>query len=422
MSEPYLSVVVPIRDNPQGLELTVRSLAGQDFPVDDWEVIIVDDGSAVPAARTALPFGLANLKVVRLDPGRGRGGARNHGIRSARGEVVLMLDGDSYAAPDLLRRHAEFHRGSDPAASRVLLGNRFEPSWATVNRLLAGDATPPALAIEQDVRQSLFGVAVSAIGTSRIPWAYCFTHTLSVRRRDLQAVGGFDEEFEGWGYEDMDLGYRLFTAAGRPAGQFVQDPAAYSFTVPHYRDHARQDVEEQRNAEVFRRKHPRYDVELLGARTYTDAKVAYYDDVLDAFGADGLGALAAGLDGIAEPGSDVLLIGGAPAPERPGRTVAWNHRAPAGPDNPHLLGLRTPFKDGEFGDIVNTDLWRFLLPEDFLALTAESLRIAPRLRLVATAPDRPGALDTAFLLRMLDGRLRVATAAAPGGQVITIER
>lgn len=428
MSEPYLSVVVPIRDNPQGLEVTIRSLAAQDLPLDEWEVIVVDDGSVEPAADTAAPFGLANLRVERRFPGGGRAKARNHGIGCARGEVVLMLDGDSYAAPDLVRRHAEFHRGAEPGAATVLLGNRFEPSWATVNRFLAGDAEAPKAAVEQDVRQSLFGMAASAIPESRIPWAYFFTHTVSVRRSDLEAVGGFDEDFDGWGFEDIDLGYRLFEAAGRPGGQFVLDPQAYSFTVPHFRDYADQEVEEQRNAVRFRAKHRRYDVELLGgSRTHTDAKVAYYEGALAAFRAQSLGGLRpADLADLIGPDADALLIGGTPPPDRPGRTVAWDHRAPAAADNPHLLGLRTPFEDAEFDEVVNADLWRLLLPEDLLALISESRRIGRRLRLVATAASLREPVDwqcdVDYFVRMVKGRLHFDVAETPAGQVVTIER
>jgi len=428
MRDPYISVVVPIRDNAQGLEFTLRSLAAQDLPCADWEVIVVDDGSAVPVAETAALFGLTNLRVERLYPGGNRSRARNLGIRSARGDVVLMLDGDSFAAPDLVRRHAEFHRNSDPDAATVLLGNRYEPSWATVNRLLDGDAEAPTAAIEQDVRLSMFGAEASAIAVSRIPWAYLFTHNVSVRRGDLEAVGGFDEDFDGWGREDVELGYRLFEAAGRPERQFVLDPEAYSFTVPHFRDYARQAIEHKRNVELLRRKHPRFDVELLGGSpTHTNAKVAYYEGVLDAFRADSIGELRpADLADLVAPGSAVLLIGGTPPPDRSGRTVTWNHRAPATAGNLHLFGLRTPFGDAEFDEVVHVDLWRFLLPNDLLTLIAEARRIGRRLRLVSTTPNRPEfngrKCNTDYLRRMLEGRLPFEVSTLSAGQIITVER
>ncbi len=431
MSTPFVSVVIPIRDNAQGLEFTLRSLAAQNLPRDEWEVIVVDDGSAVPAEDTTAPFGLTNLRVERLFPGGGRSKARNLGIRSARGEVVLMLDGDSFAAPDLVRRHAEFHRSSAPEAAKVLLGNRYEPSWATVSRLLDGDTASPKAAIEQDMRLSWFGVDASTLAGNRVPWAFVFTHNTSARRRDLEAVGGFDEDFEGWGHEDIDLAYRLFAKAGRPEHQFVLDPEAYCFHVPHFRDFASQGVEERQNTELLRRKHPRFDIELFGgSRTHLAAKVVYYEDVLDSFRAESIGEIRSlgdmSLGDIVEPSSDVLLVGGTPPPQRPGRTVTWNHRAPLAPDNPHLFGVLTPFKDAEFDAVVHVDLWHFLLPDDLSALVSESLRISRSLRLVSTAPNRPGSrtgeCDADYLVRMLNGRLKVTVADVPAGQLITVER
>jgi glycosyltransferase involved in cell wall biosynthesis len=428
MSKPFVSVVIPIRDNAQGLEYTVRSLAAQDFPGDEWEVIVVDDGSAVPAADTTAPFGLTNLRVERLHPGGGRSKARNLGIRSARGEVVLMLDGDSFAATDLVRRHAEFHRNSAPEAAQVLLGNRYEPSWATVNRLLDGDTASPKAAIEQDMRLSWFGVDASTLAGNRVPWAFVFTHNTSARREVLEAVGGFDEDFEGWGHEDIDLAYRLFEAAGRPEHQFVLDPEAYCFHVPHFRDFARQGVEERQNTELLRRKHPRFDIELFGgSRTHLAAKVAYYEDILDAFRADPFGELRpSDLGDVVDPSSDILLVGGTPPPDRSGRTVTWNLRAPVDTDNPHMFGVLTPFKDAEFDAVVHVDLWHFLLPDDLSALVSESLRISGRLLLLSTAPNRPGPrsgeCDTDYLVRMLDGRLHLTVADVPAGRLITVER
>jgi GT2 family glycosyltransferase len=43
----------------------------------------------------------------------------------------------------------------------------------------------------------------------RLSWLYFLTGNASVRRDDLQAVGGFDEDFTGYGHEDLELGYRL---------------------------------------------------------------------------------------------------------------------------------------------------------------------------------------------------------------------
>ena len=43
----------------------------------------------------------------------------------------------------------------------------------------------------------------------RLSWLYFLTGNASVRRADLERVGGFDESFTGYGHEDLELGYRL---------------------------------------------------------------------------------------------------------------------------------------------------------------------------------------------------------------------
>jgi GT2 family glycosyltransferase len=51
-------------------------------------------------------------------------------------------------------------------------------------------------------------------GRGPLPWKYFSTNNASVRREDLQAVGGFDEAFVHYGFEDLELAYRLETERG----------------------------------------------------------------------------------------------------------------------------------------------------------------------------------------------------------------
>jgi hypothetical protein len=102
------SVIVRSKDEADRLRLTLTSLACQSEPS---EVVVVDDGSSdhtlgvLDEMRDAL-----DLTVVHHDRPAGRSAAANAGAAKACGDVLIFLDGDTLAAPDLVTRHLEHHR------------------------------------------------------------------------------------------------------------------------------------------------------------------------------------------------------------------------------------------------------------------------------------------------------------------------
>ena len=103
-----LSVVIRSRDEADRLRLALTSLSRQSLPAE--VVVVVDDGSRDhTAAVLDQAAGWPPLTVVRHDAPLGRSGAANAGARAASGEVLLFLDGDTLAAPDLARGHAALH-------------------------------------------------------------------------------------------------------------------------------------------------------------------------------------------------------------------------------------------------------------------------------------------------------------------------
>ena len=95
MSEPYLSVVIPAYNEEERLKKhvpdIVAHLAGKSF-----EVIVVNDGSQDGTARVTqeLAKTYPMVRLVDLQPNRGKGGAVKAGMLTARGRYVLFTDAD----------------------------------------------------------------------------------------------------------------------------------------------------------------------------------------------------------------------------------------------------------------------------------------------------------------------------------------
>lgn len=210
-----LSVVVATYNRPLLLRRLLLQLAAQRLPLRDFEVVVVDDGSAVPAAEAMAGLALpCTLRVIR-QRNAGAAAARHRGALAARGALLVLLDDDMQVAPDFLEQHLAAHRGggrtvvlgrirADPALERMPLVERWHA------RLLDRKA------------------AQIAAGELRPQGSLLFTGNVSLRRADYLAAGGFDVALGQ--SEDIELGMRLEKAGA----SFVFSEAASSL---HGSDH-----------------------------------------------------------------------------------------------------------------------------------------------------------------------------------------
>lgn len=196
-----ISIVIPTHERLDALSRTLTSIAAQDLCALDVELVIVCSGSSnhyrhqVGELISTLSLPARARALARAEGGAA--GARNHGVAAADGELILFLNDDtSPAASDLVRRHAEAHE-ERPDKWRGVLGRvSWHPEIA---------ATPVMDWMDRAGRMNDYS-ALEAEG-SRRPMLYA--PNLSIRRSALVAVGGFDERFSTYGWEEYDLALRL---------------------------------------------------------------------------------------------------------------------------------------------------------------------------------------------------------------------
>ncbi|GAB3838158.1 glycosyltransferase family 2 protein [Dactylosporangium cerinum] len=207
-----ISVVIPSYNaGPQVSRLLQDLAACAVDPGDSIEVVVADDGSTDGTddllAGLSLPYQLTYLYLPRTEAS-GRATARNAAIGKASGDVIVMLDADQTVEPGFLAAHAAYHR---LRPDLVVAGPRGD----LVDGELAG----------WDGRELVMAEFSENLNNLATRWHYAFSCNLSVRRTHLQAVGGFDEGFRGWGLEDSELGYRLH----RLGLAFAFNPAAVTY-------------------------------------------------------------------------------------------------------------------------------------------------------------------------------------------------
>jgi glycosyltransferase involved in cell wall biosynthesis len=218
-----VSVIVTTYNRPDALGAVLNGLAAQTDRA--FEIIVADDGSRddtrALVEERARGFPVALSHVWQEDKGFRAGAARNRAAERARGEYLIFLDGDCVPRPDFIARHrALAERGWMVAGNRILLSEQFTRRALREALPLHAwtDADWRAARRQSDINRTL-PLARLALGPLRKVgshrWQRVRTCNLGVWSADFQRVRGFDESFEGWGFEDSDLAVRLLNAGVR---------------------------------------------------------------------------------------------------------------------------------------------------------------------------------------------------------------
>lgn len=97
---PAVSVIIPLYNKGPYIARALNSILAQSFQ--DFEVIVVDDGSTDDGAAVVRGFAVHRIRLIQQE-NRGVSAARNRGIKAARAELVAFLDADDEWSPEHLR-------------------------------------------------------------------------------------------------------------------------------------------------------------------------------------------------------------------------------------------------------------------------------------------------------------------------------
>lgn len=190
------SFIVPVYNRPDEVDELLDSLTRQTLT--GFEVIVVEDGSAVPCAEVCRKYA-DRLDLHYFDkPNSGPGQSRNYGVERAQGEYVIILDSDVVlpedylqAVDDELRRSpADAFGGPDSAHS----------SFTDTQKAISYSMT------------SFFTTGGIRGGKKKLDKFYPRSFNMGVRREVYQRLGGFSRMRFG---EDIDFSIRIFKAGCR---------------------------------------------------------------------------------------------------------------------------------------------------------------------------------------------------------------
>ena len=199
---PKVSVIIPAYNHGRFLREAIQSVLEQTFQ--DWELIVVDDGSTDETSEVVASFPDPRIRYI-YQKNQGNAAARNRGIELARGEFIAFLDADDLWLPMKLEKQVAQLDSLPPTVGLVYADLHFfnHEDGAITGRLLqaSGQFDPP--------RGKVFSQIVRRKWGGERGW-FIIPTTALIRREVFQRVGLFDESLRR--HVDWEMWVRIAAA------------------------------------------------------------------------------------------------------------------------------------------------------------------------------------------------------------------
>ncbi len=181
--EKFLTVIIPVYKDPDGIRDTLESLKKQSLGKKDYEIIVTNDGGDDETQKVCEEYG---VKVLRLVPNKGSYVARNEALKEAKGEYIAFIDADIEASENWLEKGRNFLKKYDYVGGDVKIDEEKLKTMAHYFEYLTG--------FENEKKLKNFH--------------YIPTANLFVKRKVFDKVGFFKEDLFSGG--DSEFGKRVY--------------------------------------------------------------------------------------------------------------------------------------------------------------------------------------------------------------------
>jgi glycosyltransferase involved in cell wall biosynthesis len=175
------SIIIPTYNREKLLYKCLNALNNQTYPVNKYEIIIVNDGSTDGTEKKVKQLNLKPGLIYHYQEQTGPARARNWGIKHSNGEFIIFIDDDIIVRPEFIYEHIKIQKKHKKVIVHgpVIYTNNLE------------NPTSEEMKITDYSR------------------AFFATGNVSIRKKYLSQTGLFNESFKEYGWEDLELGYRL---------------------------------------------------------------------------------------------------------------------------------------------------------------------------------------------------------------------
>jgi GT2 family glycosyltransferase len=219
MSIGKLTIIIATYNRKDILQKALDAYRSQSVQEEILEMLVVDDGSTdgtdsmVAQSNEGSPI---PIRYFRQDH-RGAAAARNLAIREARGDLLLFTDDDVVPSHTLVEEHSKWHRQNPDPCVAILGFIPWDPEVHPTPFMNWLISEGPVLNLRECSKRKELG------------FGFFCTGNLSLKAEFLRKNGTFDEDFRTFGYEDLELGYRLT----RRGLRILYNPDAVGYHYKH---------------------------------------------------------------------------------------------------------------------------------------------------------------------------------------------
>ena len=259
------SVIVPVYNQYNSLCKVLPLFNHQRFPLSQFEVILVDDGSTDELkniCKEDLTLDLHFHFHMVKQQNSGRAAARNAGVRHAQGKRLIFCDVDRLPHPGFIQEHMHESTGIIVGASYDFFGNHkvFDAGrldWPAISK-------SSRLSAYQKKVTNMYGQTRES--QSPLAWLGFLVGNASMPQLLFYQAGCFNIGFNTWGFEHFELALRCQLQGA----SFSYNPHAMNYHIPHPREHNFYTTMIQKNCQFLQTIYPTLNTALIERLLLTD--------------------------------------------------------------------------------------------------------------------------------------------------------
>ena len=200
MAQYQAAVIIPTRGGAEKLHFPLDALERQTFT--DFQVIVVCDGDIDGSEQVVERYqqrGILNIQAIVFEENQGRSKALNAGHRAANANVLIRCDDDLEPGENFVTEHVRLHQGEQETGVIGLVHNIYPDN--------------PYAKTYGYYRDKKF--RDDAYATPEEQHWHFWNANASLTQNMFNQIGGYDERYRLYGWEDVDMGYMMHQAGAR---------------------------------------------------------------------------------------------------------------------------------------------------------------------------------------------------------------
>jgi glycosyltransferase involved in cell wall biosynthesis len=197
------SIIIPTYNRADKLTTCIDKIYESILDEKEFEILVIDDGSTDNTEEIINEYKKENLKYFKQQ-NKGAGQARNKGIKEAKGRISIFIGDDIFITKEFLNEHLNIHK-KNPEPNFACLGLTLWDPTIKINKLMKWSTNELLFLGKFGGHQFAYNTLTP---NKEASYKHFYTSNISIKT-ELLKNNPFSKEFSTYGWEDIELAYRL---------------------------------------------------------------------------------------------------------------------------------------------------------------------------------------------------------------------